>query len=340
MKGTEVFDPRSHYFVQRRRRFKFLEDWRKRRRAIARGEDVVLERSPARRALFGFLAGGDSKVPMRVIDARIIEMAPGETTSTHRHSYDAVCFVLDGQGQTEIARERYAWSRFDTLHTPARSWHRHRNTGRTPARMLAITDAPLVRAFGMFRMEDIGDEPPAPDETLRLPKASSATAYERQLAEGATSWQERLGARRHTAFADVTLRASPKGSRSALLVDSSLGYRTTGISLAMFEVRPGGAQAKHRHPGEAILYVVDGEGHSVIDGVQYEWKTGDAPIVHQYVWHQHFNGSPDRPATVIRMHMWESVIEMMQAAMDPVPLYEDEPGLEERMREVIGALED
>ena len=62
--------------------------------------------------------------------------------------------------------------------------------------------------------------------------------------------------------------------------------------------------------------------------------------MHQYVWHQHFNGSPDRPATVIRMHMWESVIEMMQAAMDPVPLYEDEPGLEERMRDVIGALED
>jgi hypothetical protein len=38
--------------------------------------------------------------------------------------------------------------------------------------------------------------------------------------------------------------------------------------------------------------------------------------------------------------MWESVIEMMQAAMDPVALYEDEPGLEERMREVIGALEE
>src|SRR5438445_110728 len=228
MKGTEVFDPRSHYFVQRRRRFGFLEDWRRRRRAIARGDDVRLERSPARRAAFGFLAGGDSKVPMRVIDARILEVAPGETTSTHRH----------------------------------------------------------------------------------------------------------------TAFADVTLRASPKGSRSALLVDRTLGYRTTGISLAMFEIRPGGAQSKHRHPGEALLYIVDGEGYSVIDDVKHEWRTGDAAIVHQYVWHQHFNASAERPATVIRMHMWESVIEMMQAAMDPVPLYEDEPGLEQRMREVVGAPEE
>ena len=52
------------------------------------------------------------------------------------------------------------------------------------------------------------------------------------------------------------------------------------------------------------------------------------------------DASAERPAAVIRMHMWESVIEMMQAAMDPVPLYEDEPGLEERMREVVGAMED
>jgi len=340
VKGSEVFDPRSHYFVQRRRRFGFLEDWRQRRRAIARGDDVRLERSPARRAAFGFLAGGDSKVPMRVIDARILEVAPGETTSTHRHAYDAVCFVLGGKGQTEIAGERYAWSKYDTVHTPALSWHRHRNTGTEPARLLAITDAPLVSAFGLARLEDIGDEPPAPDEPLRLPVARSGTAYERELAAAAGSWQERQQARRHTAFADVTLRASPKGSRSALLVDRSLGYRTTGISLAMFEIRPGGAQSKHRHPGEALLYIVDGEGYSVIDDVKHEWRTGDAAIVHQYVWHQHFNASAERPATVIRMHMWESVIEMMQAAMDPVPLYEDEPGLEERMREVVGAMED
>src|SRR3989442_9524349 len=227
MKGTEVFDPRSHYFVQRRRRFGFLEDWRRRRRAIARGDDVRLERSPARRAAFGFLAGGDSKVPMRVIAARILEVAPGETTSTHRHAYDAVCFVLGGQGQTEIAGERYAWSRYDTVHTPALSWHRHRNTGAEPARLLAITDAPLVSAFGLARLEDIGDEPPAPDEPLRLPVARSGTAYERELAAAAASWQERQQARRHPALAHGTLPAGPEGGPGAPLVRRPPGYPTT-----------------------------------------------------------------------------------------------------------------
>lgn len=337
MKGSEVFDPRSHYFVQRTRRFRFLEEWRRQRRELARGADVRMSRSETRRASFGFLAGGDSDVPMRAIDARIIEIAPGETTSTHRHSYDAVCFVLSGQGQTEIGERRYAWSRWDTVHTPSMSWHRHRNTGKTPARLLAITDAPLVAGFGLTRLDDIGDALPEPDEPLRLPTVRGPGGYEGQLAAAEAAWRERQDARRHTAFADLTLRPSPRGTRTALLVDGSLGYRTTGLSIAMFEIPPGQAQAKHRHPGEAILYIVDGEGYSEIGDRRVDWATGDAPIVHQYVWHQHVNSSSERPATVIRMHMWESVIAMMQAAMDPVPLYEDAPDIEDKVR---GILED
>jgi len=339
MKGSEVVDPRSHYFVQRRRRFKFLDDWRQKRRSIARGDDVRLERSETRRVSMGFLCGGDSAAPTRVIDTRIIEIAPGETTSTHRHAHDAVCFVLSGQGNSDIAGQRYAWARWDTFHTPAWVWHRHRNTGNEPARLLAISDAPLVAALGLSRIDDIGDKPPTEYAPAFLGGVSGDSTYEHEVNAAAESWRKRTEARRHTSFADVQLKANPKGSRSALLVDGSLGYRTTGISIAMFEIPPGRSQSKHRHPGEAVLYIVDGEGHSVIDGVRQDWKTGDAPIVHQYVWHQHFNDSKERPATVIRMHMWESIIEIMQAAMDPIPLYEDEPGLEERMAELTAALE-
>jgi gentisate 1,2-dioxygenase len=335
---TEAFDAKQHYFVQRVRRASFLADWRERRRSLARGADVRLLPSAQRRAKVGFLAGGDSPVPMRVIDARILEIAPGQTTSTHRHAYDAICFVLEGSGVSEIGSGKYAWSRHDTLHTPANVWHRHSNTGAGIARMLAITDAPLVDGSALTAMEDIGDAPPPPEEPLRLPGDLENTTYGRQLERAKTIHDERMRARRHTRFADVALTASPKGSRSALLVDGSLGYRTTGLSMAIFEIRPGGAQSKHRHPGEAILYAVDGEGYSVIDEERVEWHTGDAPIVNRYVWHQHFNASATRTATVIRMHMWESVIQMMEAAMDPVPLYEDEPGLEERMREVVSAM--
>jgi gentisate 1,2-dioxygenase len=170
-----------------------------------------------------------------------------------------------------------------------------------------------------------------------VPRALGEAAYDREVAAAAAAWAARRNARRHTSFRALTLRTSPRGSRTALLVDRSLGYRTTGISIAMFQIPPGGKQANHRHPGEALLYIVEGEGHSVIDGVKYPWSAGDGAIVNQYVWHQHFNSSPDQTATVIRMHMWESIIETMQAAMDPIVLYEDEPGLEERMQRLVDA---
>lgn len=335
MKGTEVVDPRSHYFVQRRRRTSFLDEWRERRRILAPGANVRMTRSDARRASVGFLCGGDSGIPMRMIDARVIELAPGERTSTHRHSHDAVCFVLEGQGVTTIGSERYAWMRWDALHTPSWSWHRHENTGKGPARLLAITDAPLNATLGLSRIEDAGDVPPEPDEPLRIPRLSSDRGYDAEVASAAAMWEARRSARRHTSFGDLTLRSSPRGSRTALLVDQSLGYRTTGLSIALFQIPPGGKQANHRHPGEALLYIVEGRGHSMVDGERYEWSQGDGVIVNQYVWHQHFNSSPDGVATVIRMHMWESIIETMQAAMDPVPMYEDEPGLEERMQGLL-----
>lgn len=301
---------------------------------MAPGADVRMARSEVRGATIGFLCGGDSAVPMRMIDARIIELAPGERTSTHRHSHDAVCFVLEGQGTTAIGANRYAWMRWDALHTPAWSWHRHENTGKSVARLLAITDAPLVHTLGLSRIEDAGDVPPEPDAEVRAP-TRGGRGYDAEVAAAAASWSERLKARRHTSFGELELRTSPRGSRTALLVDRSLGYRTTGLSIAMFQIPPGGKQANHRHPGEALLYIVEGEGHSVVDGVRHGWSQGDGVVVNQYVWHQHFNSSRDRVATVIRMHMWESIIETMQAAMDPISMYEDEPGLEERMRDLV-----
>ncbi len=329
------FDPESHYFVQRRRRFAFLEDWRARRRELAPAANMRLERSPTRNAGVGVLVGSEANVPTRTIDARIIELDPRSATSTHRHAHDAILFVVDGSGESEIGGETYRWGRYDALHTPAHVWHRHRNSGARPARLLAITDAPLVATLGLSRIEDAGDTRPTADLAGDAATTSAASAYERELAAAASASRERARARRHTRLSDVELRVGPKGSASALLVDRSLGFRTTGLSMAKFEIPAGKAQSKHRHPGEAILYIVEGRGHSVIGDRRHEWRTGDAILVNHWSWHQHFNDS-ERPATVIRMHMWESIIETMQACMDS-PLYEDEPGLEERMREVIQA---
>ena len=55
---------------------------------------------------------------------------------------------------------------------------------------------------------------------------------------------------------------------------------------------------KHRHQGGLVIYVLEGEGHSIVDGERLDWEAGDLlllPIRPGGVEHQHFNKNPDRP---------------------------------------------
>ena len=57
---------------------------------------------------------------------------------------------------------------------------------------------------------------------------------------------------------------------------------------------------KHRHQGGLVIYVVDGEGYSVVDGERKDWKKGDLvllPLNPKGVEHQHYNTNPSKPAT-------------------------------------------
>ena len=52
---------------------------------------------------------------------------------------------------------------------------------------------------------------------------------------------------------------------------------------------------KHRHQGGFVIYVIDGEGYSIVDGERFDWKSGDLlllPIRPGGVEHQHFNSNP------------------------------------------------
>ena len=65
------------------------------------------------------------------------------------------------------------------------------------------------------------------------------------------------------------------------------------------EIGPGGRSQKHGHQNSALMYVVNGVGYDVHDGVRTDWKAGDCLIVPPQVVHQHFNASSERPARVL-----------------------------------------
>jgi hypothetical protein len=66
------------------------------------------------------------------------------------------------------------------------------------------------------------------------------------------------------------------------------------LSAHIAELKPAGASVRHRHTTEAYLYIVKGNGYSVInydeDPVEVvEWSEGTLFAPPRWAWHQHFN---------------------------------------------------
>lgn len=61
------------------------------------------------------------------------------------------------------------------------------------------------------------------------------------------------------------------------------------ISVTVGHLHVGQGTRLHRHNYETILYIVKGEGYTVVEDKKIPWKVGDAVYVPVWAWHQHIN---------------------------------------------------
>jgi quercetin dioxygenase-like cupin family protein len=85
-----------------------------------------------------------------------------------------------------------------------------------------------------------------------------------------------------------------------------------------------GVTGRHRHQGGLIIFVVEGEGYTTMNGVRFDWKAGDMmilPLLPEAVEHQHFNLRKDGNSkwlAFIHVPTWNDVgSEVTQVALDP-----------------------
>ncbi|HBA39376.1 MAG: hypothetical protein A2W10_05745 [Deltaproteobacteria bacterium RBG_16_55_12] len=70
-------------------------------------------------------------------------------------------------------------------------------------------------------------------------------------------------------------------------------------TMAVFEQIIHRHSGMHRHQGGLAIYVLEGEGYTIVDGERFDWTAGDLlllPIKPGGVAHQHFNRHSSRPA--------------------------------------------
>jgi quercetin dioxygenase-like cupin family protein len=77
------------------------------------------------------------------------------------------------------------------------------------------------------------------------------------------------------------------------------GFTARTVAMTnIFEEVPRTSSHKHSHT-EAMLFVLEGNGFSEIDGKQYDWEAGDAVHVPpKMTMHEHFNSSDARTRTL------------------------------------------
>jgi gentisate 1,2-dioxygenase len=77
---------------------------------------------------------------------------------------------------------------------------------------------------------------------------------------------------------------------------------------------------KHKHQGGLVIYVIEGEGYTEVEGERHEWQSGDVlllPYKPGGVTHQHFNKHDDKPARWIAF-IYFQVREWVASAIEQV----------------------
>src|SRR6185436_6911000 len=64
-------------------------------------------------------------LPTRILSMTIGGLAPGQSTNKHRHTYETVIYVLEGEGFTVIQDRKVEWRAGDAIYVPVWAWHHH-----------------------------------------------------------------------------------------------------------------------------------------------------------------------------------------------------------------------
>ena len=248
----------------------------------------------------------------------IAEIPPGCHTGKHKHGEESI-HIVHGSGFSIIGGVRYDWMTGSTLVVPFGAEHQHFNTGSTTARYVSAMSVHLEHFCGLHRHTQLEHRGPI----TRLPDAPRSSDN-----------LDAQGRRVHLPLAEATVRLGGEGGepgrpdiqpgqplvlgtidameaigtahKAKLVQFMRIGKDRNGFRPLETEISgilsdpPHEAGGTHAHM-EAHLYVLDGVGHSVVDGETIAWKKGSAfHVVGPQTVHQHVNDG-DTESSLLRI---------------------------------------
>jgi gentisate 1,2-dioxygenase len=237
-------------------------------------------------------------------DAYVVEIAPGGSLNAEHHLYEELIYVVSGRGSTSVWSEEdkkvhFEWQAGSLFALPINTHHQHFNgSGSDPVRLLGVTSAPL--SINLFHNLDFVFDCPY-DFADRFDGRANFFGGEKVFRDEVFSglWETNF-------VADVRqteLREwEERGLGSSIFL--ALAGGTMKVHLARFPI--GTYKKAHRHGPGAHIYVLDGEGYTLMwqpggERQRFEWHEGSLISPPNGWYHQHFN-TGDRPAHYLALH--------------------------------------
>lgn len=214
-------------------------------------------------------------------------LMPGERARPHRHTMNALRFVLEGEGATTIVEGKTcAMERGDLILTPGWTWHEHVHAGAKRSVWVDVLDVPFQRLMRTARFEP----GPAHDHAVVPPDAAFAAAGLTPQSPGMEQVYSPLF-RYPWASARLALEATPAGadgSRRVRYTNPVTGQATMAtIDAHLVGLSAGRDTHAVRTTASSVCVALQGAGRSQIGETTLEWVQNDIFSIPHGLWASH-----------------------------------------------------
>ncbi len=233
--------------------------WEEGRAALdAAGRLINTELAERRNLILFNPAEGNSYATVRSLIVAYQMILPGEQARSHRHTPNALRFILEGEGSyTIVDGQRLDMRPNDVLLTPNWCWHGHASDADGPCYWMDCLDVPLVQFLEPMFFE----QHPETHEPVRTTPDKSPFIF---------TW-ESIQAGLDEAAPD------PEGRHGRRIELGSPALSST--ALHMHRMESGARTRRTRTTANQIFCVAEGEGTTIVDGESFAWQRGDVVAI-------------------------------------------------------------
>ena len=254
--------------------------------------EVSLEDAERRVLLLANPAFPESAASTTNLSSGLQTLLPGEVARAHRHTMQAIRFVMEGAGAvTSVNDQRCTMQEGDLILTPSWTWHEHVHPGEGRVVWFDGLDLPFSRHLDTVFMEmagpgkDMVDPPPTRAAALR----PGAVSLPPDVFDMRCASSSRFRYARDRAWKALMAAApDPDGSRLLRYVNGdSQGAVLPTLDCYLLACQSGMPTRPYRGTSNAVCVVAQGQGSSQVGDKTIDWKQRDVFTAPHWNWISH-----------------------------------------------------